>query len=380
MGLWDRITSQAKAQFLDVIQWMDGSNDTLVWRFPIQDQAITDKSKVIVREGQAACFVAEGRLSDTFAPGTYTLATPNTPIYSFFQSIAYALETPYKGDILFVSTRQFTNQGWGTQAPFMMRDPEFGPVRVRAFGSFSFRVVDPALFIREIVGTDGHFTTEEISGQLKKELVTAIVSAIGQSKVALLDLVSAYDAIGKQVREQIDPGMKSKYGLALTDLTISNIGLPPEVEEALDQRSKMGILGNLNAYTQLKTAEAIGDAARNPGMGGAGVGMGVGVGMGQMMAGMMGQVQQGGFGQPAAPAAPPPPPGMAPPPPPQQTPWHYSGPGGQSQGTLDQVVAAVIANPAAAHHVWQPGWPAWKSVLEVPEIAARLPPPPPPAP
>ena len=231
MSIWNSIkstaTAHAKAQFLDVIQWMDGSNDTLVWRFPIQDQAITDKSKVIVREGQAACFVAEGRLSDTFAPGTYTLATPNTPIYSFFQSIAYALETPYKGDILFVSTRQFTNQGWGTQAPFMMRDPEFGPVRVRAFGSFSFRVVDPALFIREIVGTDGHFTTEEISGQLKKELVTAIVSAIGQSKVALLDLVSAYDAIGKQVREQIDPGMKSKYGLALTDLTISNIGLPP---------------------------------------------------------------------------------------------------------------------------------------------------------
>jgi hypothetical protein len=376
MGLWDKIVGQAKAQFLDVIQWLDDSNDTLVYRFDIHQQAITSNSKVIVREGQAACFIAEGRLSDVFAPGTYTLSTPNTPILSFFQSIAYAMETPYKGDVLFVSTRQFTNQGWGTQAPFMMRDPEFGPVRVRAFGSFSFRVVDPALFIREIVGTDGHFTTDEISGQIKKELVAAISSAIGQSKIPLLDLVGNYQAIGKTVRDTIDPDIKAKYGLALTDLTIANIGLPPEVEEALDQRSKMGILGNLNAYTQLKTAEAIGDAARNTGMGGAGIGMGVGVGMGNMMAGMMGGMQQ----QQQAPApqmAPPPAPGIAPPPPPVSS-YHYSGPSGQSQGTLDQIVAAVLANPAGPHHVWQPGWAGWKPVAEVPEIALRTQGPPPP--
>lgn len=372
MGIWDRIVGQAKAQFLDVIQWLDNTNDTLVWRFPIHDQAITSSSKVIVREGQAAVFIAEGKMSDVFAPGTYTLDTPNTPVWSFFQSIAYGMETPYKGDILFVSTRQFTNQGWGTQAPFMMRDPEFGPVRVRAFGSFAFRVVDPAKFIREIVGTDGHFTTEEISGQLKKQLVAAITTGIASSGTPLLDLVGNYQSLGDTVRKQIDPQMKETYGLALTDLTIGNIGLPEEVEKALDQRSKMGILGNLNAYAQLNAAEAIKTAAANPGMGGAGVGMGVGMGMGQMMAGMM-----QGMGQPAA--APPPAPGMAPPPPPTAT-WHYSGPAGQSQGTLDQIVAAVLANPSAAHHVWQPGWAGWKAAQEVPEIAGRLhlPPPPPP--
>jgi membrane protease subunit (stomatin/prohibitin family) len=376
MGIWDRIVGQAKAQFLDVIQWLDNTNDTLVWRFPIHDQAITSSSKVIVREGQAAVFIAEGKMSDVFAPGTYTLDTPNTPVWSFFQSIAYGMETPYKGDILFVSTRQFTNQGWGTQAPFMMRDPEFGPVRVRAFGSFAFRVVDPAKFIREIVGTDGHFTTEEISGQLKKQLVAAITTGIASSGTPLLDLVGNYQSLGDTVRKQIDPQMKETYGLALTDLTIGNIGLPEEVEKALDQRSKMGILGNLNAYAQLNAAEAIKTAAANPGMGGAGVGMGVGMGMGQMMAGMMQGMGQN-MGQPAA--APPPAPGMMPPPPPTTT-WHYSGPAGQSQGTLDQIVAAVLANPSAAHHVWQPGWPGWKAAQEVPEIAGRLhlPPPPPP--
>jgi membrane protease subunit (stomatin/prohibitin family) len=369
MGIWDRIVGGAKAQFLDVIQWLDDSNDTIAWRFPVHDQAITDKSKVIVREGQAGVFIAEGRMSDVFAPGTYTLDTPNTPILSFFQSIAYGLETPYKGDILFVSTRLFTNQGWGTQAPFMMRDAEFGPVRVRAFGSFSFRVTDPGAFIKNIVGTDGHFTTEEITGQLKKRLVQAISTAIGTSGIPLLDMVGNYEALGDKVKAKVQEEMTSTYGITLTDLTVGNIGLPPEVETALDQRTKMGVLGNLNAYTQLKAAEAIGDAAKNQGMGGAGVGMGVGVGMGQMMSGMF---QGVGQAAPAAPSAGPPPP------PPQAARWHYSGPNGQSEAGAAEIIAAVRANPAGKHHVWQTGWAGWKDVADVPELASLLGPPPPP--
>lgn len=371
MGIWDKITGGMGAQFLDVIQWLDDSNDTVVWRFPIHDQAITDQSKLIVREGQAGVFVAEGRLSDVFAPGTYTLSTPNTPIWSFFKSIAYALNNPYKGDALFVSTRIFTNQGWGTQAPFMMRDPEFGPVRVRAFGSFSFRVTDPAVFIKNIVGTDGHFTTEEVVGQLKKRVVAAFSTAVGTAGIPLLDLVGSYETIGTKVRDQIQDEFTTQYGVTLTDLTIGNIGLPPEVEAALDQRSKIGILGNsMHQFTQMKAAEAIGDAARNEGVGGAGVGMGIGVGMGQMMSGVM----AGMTGQ----APPPPPPQAPPPPPPQAATWHYSGPDGQSQATADQIIAKIVANPAGAHHVWQPGWAGWKPAHEVPELAARMPPPPPP--
>jgi membrane protease subunit (stomatin/prohibitin family) len=374
MGWWDRIAGQASAQFLDVIQWVDGSSDTIVYRFPIHDQAITDQSKVVVREGQAAVFLAEGQMSDVFAPGTYTINTPNAPIASFFQSIAYGMQTPYKGDILFVSTRQFTNNGWGTQNPFMLRDAEFGPVRIRAFGSYAFRVVDPATFVRQIVGTDGLFTTAEIEGHLKKRVVSALSTAIGQSGVPVLDLVSSYETLAAKVREQINPEFQTGLGVTLTDLTIGNISLPKEVEEALDSRSKMGILGNLNAYTQLKSADAIEAAARNPGLGGAGVGMGVGFGMGnvvaQQMAGAAGTFNPHTGLNPTA----------APPPPPVSARLHYHGASGQLELTVDEIAQRVASDRSGSHMIWAPGWSGWKAWTEVPEVVAKVPPAPPPPP
>ena len=380
MGIWDRITGQAGAQWLDVVDWVDDSNDTIVYRFPIHDRAITDNSKLIVREGQAGVFVAEGQLSDVFGPGTYTLHTPNSPIMSFFNTIAYSFNNPYKGDFLFVSTRQFMDNGWGTQNPFMMRDAEFGPIRVRAFGSYSFRVTDPATFIRQIVGTDGLFTTDEITGQLKKRLVSNLAAAIGQAKIPVLDLVSNQLILGDRVRDQLNPGFQEAYGVTLTDVTVGNISLPKEVEEALDSRSKMGILGNLNAYTQMQAADAMGDAARNPGMAGAGMGMGMGMGMGQVMS----QAMSGAAGGQAAPAAPPPLPGA--------TRYHYNGPAGQAQLTADEVASRIASNRDAQHLVWTTGWAAWKDWSDVADIAGKVPPamtappplpsapPPPPAP
>ncbi|MCB9682479.1 MAG: SPFH domain-containing protein [Alphaproteobacteria bacterium] len=380
MGIWDRIKGQAGAQFLDVLQWLDNTNDTVVWRFPIHDQAITDQSKVIVREGQAAVFVAEGQLSEVFGPGTYTLDTANQPITSFFRTIAYALENPYKGDVLFVSTRQFTANGWGTQNPFMMRDAEFGPVRVRAFGTFSFRVTDPATFIRQIVGTDGRFTTDEITGQLKKRVVAAFTAAVAQAKVPVLDLAAHYTDLGDKIAAQMNPGFQSEYGLTLTDFTIGNISLPPEVEQALDTRSRMGILGDLNAYTRLQAADALQAAASNPGVGGAGVGLGMGVGVGGMMSQMLGQAT-------AAPGTFNPQTGMGgaptPPPVPGSAVYHYNGPTGQAQLSAAQIAARVQGDPDADHLVWAAGWPSWKSWKDVPEVAGQLPPPvaaPPPAP
>jgi membrane protease subunit (stomatin/prohibitin family) len=364
MGLWDRITGQIGQQFLDVLQWLDDRGDTLVWRFPIADQAITDQSKLVVREGQSALFLDQGRLSEVFGPGTYTLDTPNSPIVSFFRSIAYGMQTPYKGDVLFVSTRQFTNNGWGTQNPFMMRDAEFGPVRVRAFGTYSFRVSDPTRFLREIVGTDGRFTTDEIHGQLKKQVVAAFTAAVAQAGVPVLDLAAHYVQLGDRIRKEMQPLLEAGYGLTLTDLTIGNISLPPEVEAALDQRTKMGVLGNLDAYAKLKAAEAVGDAARNPGLGGAGVGLGAGVALGQVVAGTL---------QNAASAQPPPPP--------LPSRLHYAGPSGQSEKTAAEIAAEVRKDPGARHLVWKPGMDAWKSPAEVPEVAALLsvPPPLPPA-
>ncbi|MFT7521366.1 MAG: membrane protease subunit (stomatin/prohibitin family), partial [Kiritimatiellia bacterium] len=289
MGIWDTLTQHAKSQFLEVIEWLDDSNDTIVYRFPVFNQKITDNSKLVVREGQAAVFISEGKLSDVFGPGTYTLDTRNTPIASFFTSIAYKLNYPYKGDVYFINTKQFRENKWGTANPFMMRDAEFGPVRVRAFGIYSYRVTEPQVFMRQVVGTDGLFTTDEINGQLKRQVVSGLASSVGQARIPVLDLAANYMELGERIRDQLNPKFVESYGITLTDFTIENISLPAEVEKALDTRSKMGVLGNLDAYTKLKAADAIEIAAGNQGMAGMGVGMGVGFGMGNQMGGMMGQ-------------------------------------------------------------------------------------------
>ena len=374
MSLWNMLKQHAGAQFMEVIDWTDDTNDTIVFRYPTFNQAITDNSKLVVREGQAAVFVSEGKLSEVFGPGTYSLDTRNAPMMRFFQSIMYKLEEPYKGDIYFVDTTQFREKPWGTPRPITVRDAEFGMVRLRAFGIYSFRITDPATFLRQVVGTDGLFTTDEITGQLKGKLVSSAATVIAKSRMSILDLSTAYMELGEQLREQMNPTFQEAYGITITDFTISNISLPDEVEEALDNRSKMGILGDLNAYTQLKSADAIETAAGNTGVGGMGVGMGVGFGMGNQMGNMMGRMGQGGgqfnphqgLSQQAQGAAPPPLPGQAT--------WHYNGPGGQGQFSTEEVVSRIVANRDGNHLIWQAGWPAWKPHTEVAEIAAALPP------
>lgn len=365
------LKQHAGAQFLDVIEWLDDTNDTLVWRFPVFNQAITDNSKLIVREGQVAVFVAEGQLSDVFGPGTYTLDSKNTPIVSFFKTIAYQFQYPYKGDIYFVSTRQFMDNGWGTATPVPMRDADFGMIRIRAHGVYSYRISDAATFLRQVVGTDGLFTTSEINGQLKKKLVAGFAQSIGASGLAALDLATNVMGIGDQLKEFIAPRISESVGVTITDFTISGLTFPPEVEKALDQRAKMGALGDMNKYTQMKAAEAIEVAAANPGIAGAGMGMGVGFGMGNMIGGQMTQAMGGGAPQ----QQPPPAPG-GPPPVPQAAGYHYSGPAGQGQKSVEQVVSAVVADRNGQHLVWQQGWASWKPWNEVPDIAGRVPPPP----
>ncbi len=373
MSFWNTLKKHAGAQFLDVIEWLDDSNDTLVYRFPVFNQAITDNSKLVVREGQAAVFVSEGRLSEVFGPGTHTLDTRNAPIAAFFESIAYQLEYPYKGDVYFISTRQFMDNGWGTANPIMMRDAEFGPVRIRAFGTYSYRIADGATFMRQVVGTDGLFTTDEINGQLKRKLVSMLADTIGKARIPVLDLAANYMDFADTLSDRINPVFRENYGITLTDFTIGNISLPEEVEKALDTRTKMGVLGDLSAYTQLKAADAIETAAKNPGLGGAGIGMGVGFGMGNQMGNMMGNAMQGGgqFNPHQGMQGPPAP---VPPPPPTAATYHYSGPSGQSQLTTDQIIERVVADRAGKHMIWAAGWPAWKAWADVPEIASQVPP------
>lgn len=278
MGIWDRL----KHELIDIVQFLDDSSNTLVYRFERFQNEIKYGAKLVVREGQAACFVNEGKLADVFGPGTYTLTTQNLPILATLLGWKYGFESPFKAEVYFVSTRTFTDLKWGTMNPIMVRDPEFGPVRLRAFGSYTMRVKDPGTFLKTIVGTDARFTTEEIVNQLRNLIVSEFADILGEAKIPMLDLAGNYSEMSGFITEKMKPEFE-KLGLDLPKLLIENVSLPPEVEAALDKRSSMSVVGNLDAYTKYQTAEAIRDAAKNPGAAGTFVGMG----MGQMFAGQM---------------------------------------------------------------------------------------------
>jgi membrane protease subunit (stomatin/prohibitin family) len=288
MGILDFI----KGELIEVIGWLDDTGDTLVWRFPDQDNEIKMGAKLTVREGQAAVFVNEGKIADIFSPGLYSLSTQNMPVMTTLRSWRHGFESPFKAEVYFVSTRNFLDLKWGTQNPVMMRDSDFGVVRLRAFGTYGIRITEPAAVIKEIVGTDGCFTTEEIEGQLRSMLVSAFAEMLGTSGIAALDLAANYKSMGDKARIAMDPEFQ-KYGLSLTRLVIENISVPPEVEKMLDTRSQMGIVGDMGRFTQFQTAQAIPEAAKS---GGAGefLGMGAGIAMGQQMASQM----AGSFGKP----------------------------------------------------------------------------------
>jgi membrane protease subunit (stomatin/prohibitin family) len=283
MGLFDKL----KGEFIDIIEWTDSSNDTMVWRFPRYQNEIKNGAKLTVRESQVAVFVNEGQIADAFTPGMYELTTQNLPILSTLKGWKYGFNSPFKAEVYFVSMRQFTNLKWGTKNPIMVRDAEFGPLRIRAFGSYAMRVKDAKLFLKEIAGTDHEFTTEEINEQLRNIVVTRFSDAVASSKIPVLDMAANYDEFSKVIHEKINPEF-NEIGIDLTKMLIENISLPEEVEKVLDKRTSMGIVGNLGAYTQFQAANAMEQAAQNPngGLAGAGVGMGMGWAMGNQMGNM----------------------------------------------------------------------------------------------
>ena len=303
MGILDRLSPSS--QFIEVIEWLDETNNTLVYRFPVKDQEIKNGAQLIVRESQSAIFVAEGQIADLFPPGRYTVDGGNTPILSKLGAWKYGFNSPFKAEVYFVNTKQFTDLKWGTPNPVMMRDADFGMVRLRAFGIYSIRVSDPKAFIKEIAGTNARFVTDDIQGQLKRTLVGGFSDALAESKIAALDLASNYDELSKFTRDKLNDEFKT-LGLELTKFVIENISLPQEVEAAMDKRTSMGVIGDVGRYTQFQTADAMRDAAQNPGGGaGTGVGLGAGFAMGNAMAGAMGdamkQSRQGGADQIACP-------------------------------------------------------------------------------
>ena len=283
MGIMDAIRSQ----FIEVIEWLDDSGNTLLYRFPVQGQEIKNGARLTVRESQAAVFVFQGQIADVFTPGLYTIDGGNTPILSKLGAWMHGFNSPFKAEVYFVNTKQFNDLKWGTANPVMMRDTDFGMVRLRAFGIYSIRIGDPRAFIKEVAGTNGHFVTEDIEGQLKRTLVSGFSDALAESKIAALDLASNYDELSKFVKSKLGDEFRT-YGLELTKYMIENISLPQEVEAAMDKRTSMGVIGDVGRYAQFQAADAMRDAAQNP-SGGAGLGAGLGAGfaVGNAMTGAM---------------------------------------------------------------------------------------------
>jgi membrane protease subunit (stomatin/prohibitin family) len=373
MGLWDFV----KTELIDIIQWLDESGGQMVYRFDGHDNEIKNGAQLIVRPGQAAVFVNQGQIADVFGPGRHELRTENLPILSTLLGWKYGFNSPFKAEVFFVSTKQFTDQKWGTKAPVMMRDPEFGPVRIRAFGSYVFHVSEPARFIAQLVGAGGVFSTGDVSEQMRSLVTSRFIDALGEAHVPVLDLAARYEDFGVQIRGRIAPDF-AQWGIELTQFVIENIGLPEEVEKALDTRSKMGVLGDLGRYQQFQAAESIPLAAQNPGgVAGAGMGMGMGWAMGQQMAQSMGQAfapQPGGAAQGGS---------AAPPPLPSQASYFVAVDGKQTgPHPIDEMRGQAAAGALTRDTlVWKQGMAAWTPAGQVDELASvfsAVPPPLPP--
>ncbi|SLN23038.1 SPFH domain-containing protein [Pseudooctadecabacter jejudonensis] len=366
MGILDFLSGQ----FIDVIHWTDDTRDTMVWRFEREGHEIKYGAKLTVREGQAAVFVHEGQLADVFTPGLYMLETNNMPIMTTLQHWDHGFKSPFKSEIYYVNTTRFTDLKWGTKNPIMLRDPEFGPTRIRAFGTYTVKVTDPRLFLTEIVGTDGEFTMDEISFQVRNIIVQEFSRVIAASGIPVLDMAANTRDLGKLVAGAIADTVAA-YGITIPEFYIENISLPPAVEAALDTRTSRGLTGDLDAHMKYAAAEALRKGGEASGAMGAGLGAGMGMAMAQQMANPWGSA-------PTA-AAP-----MAPPPPPVEHVWHIAE-SGQTKGPFSKADMGKMAADGSLSrdtHVWTPGQDGWKTADEVDELAQLftvMPPPPPPA-
>ncbi len=372
MGIFDFLTGE----FIDVIHWTDDTRDTMVWRFEREGHEIKYGAKLTVREGQAAVLVHEGQLADVFHPGLYQLETNNMPIMTTLQYWDHGFESPFKSEVYFVNTTRFQDLKWGTKNPIICRDPEFGPVRIRAYGTYEIRVADPALFLQEIVGTDGEFTMDEISFQIRNIITTHFSAAIASSGIPVLDMAANTLDVAKVLARKIAPAL-AEYGLEMPNLYIENISLPPKVEEALDKRTSMGLAGNLDEFMKYSAAEAMSVSAANPN--GGGMGAGLGMGMGMAMAQQMSQAGPWGNRPPQA-AAPAP---QAPPPPPVEKVWHVAE-NGATKGPFSRAALGRMAsegNLSRDSFIWTAGQDGWKKANDIAELAQLFtiaPPPPPP--
>ncbi|OAI14398.1 antifreeze protein [Methylomonas lenta] len=364
MGILDKLFGE----FIDVIEWTDDSSNTMLYRFERYGNEIKYGAMLTVRESQTAILVNEGQIADVFQPGLYQLETRNMPIMTTLQSWPHGFSSPFKAEVYFINMRRFTDLKWGTKNPLMLRDKEFGPVRLRAFGTYTIRVSEPRVFLTEIVGTGGHFQTGDIADQLRNLIVARFADILGESGIPLLDLAANYDELGNFITQKIRPEFAA-YGLDVLQMLVENISLPPEVEIALDKRTSMGIIGDLGRYTQFQTAEALSAAANNPSGGaGEGIGMGMGFAMAQNLAQNLNQANS----QASNSAMPPPIPGSA---------TYFIVLDGQQQGPfkLNELMNKInVGEVSRETLVWSQGLVEWTVAAKVDHLSnafAQMPPP-----
>ena len=281
-----------KTQFLEIIEWQDDSRDTISFRYPDMDKEIKNGAQLIVRESQVAQFIYLGQFGDTFGPGKHTLTTDNIPILSTLKGWKYGLHSPFKADVYFVNTRLFTGNKWGTANPIMMRDPDFGIVRTRAYGIYDFHVTDVKMFLKEVAGTDDHFRLDEFADTMRSRIVSVFTDALASAKVPVLDVASRYQELGAALLPLINPQVTSKYGIEISSFIVENVSLPAEVEAAIDKRSSMAAVGNLNDYVKFQMAESMTNGGGEAGsMASTAAGLGAGLAMGQQMVAAMNTAQ-----------------------------------------------------------------------------------------
>jgi membrane protease subunit (stomatin/prohibitin family) len=367
MGLFDEIKKKLSHEFIDIIEWLDDTDDTIVHRFERYQNEIKNDAKLIVREGQAAVFVNEGKMADIFNPGTYSLNTKNLPILTTLKGWKYGFNSPFKAEVYFVNTRLFTEEKWGTKNPVMLSDERFGLTEIRAFGTFSFRISDPGKFVVDVVGTDGHFTNYEVNEHLKSLIVTRFTDTVGEANLPLELYAANTSELSETCREVMQPEF-GRVGIELEKFYIENVSMPEELKKEIFEYSRLDKL-DMSKLAQFKAAKAMEAAAKNEGgTAGAGMGMGMGFVLAQQMAGMM--------GQPAAnPVLTASQPGSASPPPiPIAVQYHYAVNGQQMGPVSFDKLKELFANRTINRDslIWKQGLSDWTSLKELEELKSFL--------
>lgn len=366
MGLFDEIKKKLSHEFIDIIEWLDNTNDTLVHRFERYQNEIKNDAKLIVREGQVAVFINEGQLADVFKAGTYTLNTQNLPILSTLKGWKYGFNSPFKAEVYFVNTRLFTDEKWGTKNAIILNDERFGLTEIRAFGTYSFRIEDAGKFVINVVGTDGNFTNYEINEHLKSLIVTRFTDTVGEAKLP----IELYAANTTELSETCQVVMQPEFGrvgIFLEKFYIENVSMPEELKKEIFEYSRLDKL-DMGKLTQFKTAKAIEEAAKNEGgTAGAGMGMGMGFVLAQQMGGMMNpqMTQQGNPNLQQA---------AVPPPMPLQTMYHYALNGTQMGPVPFEKLKELFANRTINKDslVWKQGMGNWTALQEIEELKVFL--------